>query len=280
MAEQFSLQESLTHTYQNLIEKIIEISPQFLGAIFLLFLGWIAALVLRAMTKRLVLGFDWLFRRIARSDGFAKEKIKNSYATIAGNIVFWIVMLFFFTAAGNMLGWEMFSGWINSVINHLPNLITGLLIILAGFLLGNGLKTATATTASTAGFEQSELIGRIVQALVIVTAIILGTNQIGINVHLLSNTLIISIGVLLWGGALAFGLGAKSLIANIIGSQTARKHCRIGETLTIGEISGVVVEVTQTSIILDSEKGRIVIPGKEFQSSIISLSTSYEDTNS
>ena len=277
MTGQFSLQESLTQTYQNLIEKIIQISPQLLGAIFLLIAGWVLAMVLRATTKKLVFGFDWMFRRLARSDGFAHERIRSSYATIAGNIVFWIVMIFFFTAAGNMLGWEMFAGWMDSVINHLPNLITGFLIILAGFLLASGLKSATVTAASTAGFEQSELIGRSVQALVILTAIIVGTNQIGINVHLLSNTLIISIGVLLGGGALAFGLGAKTLIANIIGAQTARKHCRVGESMTIGEVSGVVTEVTQTSIILDTGKGRTLIPAKEFQNSIISLSSTLED---
>ncbi|MFK7968648.1 MAG: hypothetical protein AB8B68_05860 [Rickettsiaceae bacterium] len=45
--------------------------------------------------------------------------------------------------------------------------------------------------------------------MIIFSAIIIGTEQIGLNVQLLSNLLMLALGVLLAGGALAFGLGAK-----------------------------------------------------------------------
>ena len=53
-----------------------------------------------------------------------------------------------------MLGWQMFSNWMNNVVTYLPNLITGLLIILAGFLLSNGARSVVISTAHSAGIEQ------------------------------------------------------------------------------------------------------------------------------
>ncbi len=275
----FNWQESLSQTYEVVVKQFIEIAPQLLGAIALLIAGWIAACAMQAAAKKLVEGLDSLFKRAATIDGAKQERMKRSYAVIIGKLIFWIIMLFFITAAGNMLGWKMFSGWMDSIINYLPNLITGLLIILAGFLLGNGIRTTIISTADATGVEQSKLLGRTVQMLVFLTAIIVGASQTGINVGLLSNILIITIAVLLAGGALAFGLGAKTLIANIIGAQYMRKHCRIGEEIIIGEAHGVIAEVTETSIVLDTDGRRTVVPAKNFHECVSHFFSDNEHSN-
>jgi small-conductance mechanosensitive channel len=115
------------------------------------------------------------------------------------------------------------------------------------------------------------MLGRVVQVVILFTTLVIGIEQIGINVGFLTNVLLVIIGVLLAGGALAFGLGAKTLIANIIGAQYLRKHCRIGEWMRLGDVEGIIVEVTQTSIVLDTELGRTVIPAQHFQEQISSF---------
>ncbi len=276
--EAFSVKSALVETYEQFASHIIQNTPQILGAIFLLFAGWILALSLRAATRKLIGGFDWVFKRAAKTGSENQFNLRSSYASIIGNAVYWVIILFFVAAAANTLGWKMFSGWMDNIITQLPSLIAGLLIILAGFLLGNGLKTATISTALTTGIEHGELLGRSVQVLVILTSIIIGAGQIGINVHLLSNTLIVSIGVLFFGGALAFGLGAKTLIENVIGAQYARKHCRIGENVVLGDLRGVLIEVTPTSMILETQEGRVIVPAKKFQEEVIQLSSNIAET--
>lgn len=105
------------------------------------------------------------------------------------------------------------------------------------------------------------------------TTLIIGVEKIGINVDFLTNVLILVIGVLAAGGALAFGLGAKTLIENIIGAQYVKKHSQIGELMPIGEFSGCIVDITQTSIVLDGPSGRVVIPAKKFQELISQFSS-------
>ena len=272
----FSWQESLTSTYEAFTSQIIAFAPQLIGAIALLIVGWIVAHALRITTTKIVKGFDSLFQRAARAEGARQEKIKSSYAVIMSRIVFWTTIIFFIAATGNILGWSMFSNWMSSVIIYLPNFITGLLIILAGFLFSNGAKTAVMGATSSVGIARSETLARVVQIVILFTALVIGIKQIGINVDFLTNVLMVIVGVLLLGGAFAFSLGAKTLVANIIGAQYVRKHCRVGEQMQMGDIEGSVIEVTQTSIVLETEYGRTLIPAKYFQERVSSFKSKEE----
>jgi hypothetical protein len=278
--EPLSWQESLAFTYHEFTAQIIAFAPKLLGAIALLLVGWLLALVLRIATRKLIRGVDFVFLRVAKTGGIRQESIKRSYAELVSKIVFWIVMMFFITATTNMLGWKMFANWLNSLITYLPNLIAGLLIIFAGFILGNIARTGVVNTANNAGINQGEMLARVTQLTILLTAILVGIEQIGINVDFLTNVLIVMVGVLLAGATLAFGLGARTLVANIIGAQYFRKHCRIGEHMQLGELEGSVVEVTQTSIVLDTGSGRTVIPAKKFQETACQLSSPSVDTES
>lgn len=269
----FSWKESLTMTYEEFSAQIISFAPQLIGAIALLFLGWLVALVLRLVTRKLIRGFDSVFNRVVRSNAVRQDVLKRSYAKIVSRIVFWAVMIFFIAAAANMLGWSMFSNWMNSVVAYLPNLISGLLIILAGVLLGNVARAGILNAAYSAQIKQGGLLARTAQIVILFTTLVVGIEQIGIDVSFLTNVLIVVIGVLLAGATLAFSLGAKTLVANLVGAQYVRKHCRVGEQMTVGEVDGNVVEVTQTSIILETGSGRTVIPAKYFQEQVIRLSS-------
>ena len=258
-------QDTLIQTFQVFNQQIITFAPILFGAVMLLLLGWLIAYVLSKAAEKIVTSFDTLFKRATKTDISTSNQMKRSYATIISRVVFWIVMLFFVTAAANMLGWQMFSTMMASIIAYLPNIVIGLAIILAGILLSQSLRSGVVRAAKTAGIEQSEFLAREVQIVIIFTVIVIGIEQIGVNVGFITNVLIVIIGVLLAGGALAFSLGAKTFVANIIGAQNLRKHCQVGEYMQLGDAAGTIIDITQTSIILDTPNGRTVIPAKHFQ---------------
>ena len=115
--------------------------------------------------------------------------------------------------------------------------------------------------------------------IVFITTLIIGIKQIGINVDFITNVLVVTLGAFLGGAALAFGMGARTLVANIIGGQHVRERCRVGEQMQLGGYEGKVVEVTQTSIILDTKLGRTVIPAKHFQEQVSSFISSTAESN-
>jgi len=274
------LKASMIQTFEVFTRQFIELAPQLIGAVALLLAGWVVARLLRALTEKLVGGFDSIFKRTDNAGGAKPGRMRRAYIVIVSRFVFWTVILFFIAVTANMLGWKMFSGWMDSIIHYLPNLIAGLAIVLTGFLVGNSARSIVTSAAGSAGIEQNELLARIVQMVILFTAMLVGIEQIGINVQFLTTTIIVVIGILLAGGALAFGLGAQTLIANVIGAQYLRKHCRLGEQMQIGDVDGIVAEVTRTSIVLETESGRTVVPAKAFHEQVSSFSSSLKDSGS
>jgi len=270
---------SIIQTFEAFNREAIELAPQFIAATALLIVGWIVARLLRSVTEKLIGGFDSIFTRTEKAGGAKPGRMKRAYIVIISRSVFWSTMLFFLAVTANMLGWKMFSGWMDGIIHYLPNLIAGLAIVLAGLLLGNSARAIVSSAAGSAGVEQNEILGRIVQLVIFFTAMLVGVEQIGINVDFLTTMIIVTIGILLAGGSLAFGLGAKTLIANVVGAQYLRKHCRIGERMKIGDIEGTVTEVTRTSIVLETEFGRAVVPAKIFLEQVSDFASSLNEAN-
>lgn len=273
--------EAIVESFSSFAEQIATYLPLLLSGLGILFIGWLVALALAASTRRLLGGLDFLVQRFARTDSAFDIRIRSSYASVTAKIVFWVTLLFFFTVAVNMLGLELFSRWLDSIVAYIPGLLTGLLIILAGFFVANIARTGIQSAMLRAGISQSSAMARSAQVIILFSAVIIGVEQIGLDVDFLSSLIVVVSGTLLAGASLAFALGARDMVANLLGAQYSRKHCRIGETMKIGELEGEIVEITQSSIVLDTGSERAVIPGKLFHEQVSRYSnTQVEDDGS
>lgn len=255
-------QEAISASFQQFADQLAIYLPQLLAGIAILLLGWLLAYLFSRLARRLIQGLDFVFTRLARAG--IGDQLKTRYAVIIEKVVFWVTIIFFITVSANVLGWTLFSRWMDSIVSYLPGLLTGLLIIMVGFVLANFTRSAIMTAALKSGVGQSSMMARSAQIIIIFAAIIIGVEQIGLDVDFLSTLIVVLVGTLFAGAALAFSFGARDLVANLLGAQYCRKHCRLGETMRIGDVEGRVIEVTQLSIVLDTEQGRAVIPAKQF----------------
>lgn len=264
----FSWQEAIRETFTDVSRQVVDYFPQLIGAIGVLLLGWVVAYALSLSTRKLIQGFDALFAKFTQVEGIQRETIQRSYALIIGRIVFWVIMLFFFAVCTNILGWDIFSGWLDSIVGFLPGLISGLVIMLGGFLLSNLARTGILSAAHRAGITQSEIMASAVKMVIIFSSVIIGVEQIGLSIGFLSNIIVATVAILLAGAALAFSLGAKNMVANIIGAQYTRKYCRVGDRVRIGDLEGEIVELSQAFIVLETATGQAIIPAKYFHEQI------------
>lgn len=272
----FDWQGALEKTYEDFSQQAIDHVPELLGAIVLLFAGWLIASFCRVLVAKLIRTFDAFLLKVAQKRGLQQTQ-PRSFARIGSDLVFWGVLLFFVASSANLLGWKIFSGVSEALLTYLPNVLAGLLIILAGFALSGVVRSAVISTAESTGITQVDLLARLAQLSVVLTAVVIGVEQLGINVHFLTTTLIVIAGVLLGGAALAFGLGAKHFVANIIGAQTIRHHYQLGQLIKIGDMEGYLLEITPTIIVLDTEKGRASVPAKLFHEQVTQSIESIDD---
>jgi hypothetical protein len=264
---------AIEETFSGLSQQIVLHTPQLLGAAGLLLLGWIFAKALSLSARKLVEGFDALFVRFMHAETIQRERIQRSYALIISQLVYWVVMIFFLAVGANVLGWDLFSGWLDNIVGYLPGLVTGLLIILAGILLGSLARAAIHSATHRSAPEQSAMMARGIQVVIVFSAVIIGVEQIGLNIGFLSTLIVVVVAGLLGGAALAFGLGARSLVANVIGAQYTRRHCQVGDLIRLGATEGEVIEIAQAGIVIATAEGKAIIPARLFHEEVCHVIT-------
>jgi len=263
--------DALSGVLEQTIERLAIYLPNVLGAFLLLLVGWIVAHALRAISVRLALLGERALARISSGRGSLASRLPSASAKIFGSVVFWVVVLFFLTAATQVLGLNTFTTWLSRVVDYLPTVFVGALIIIAGFLVSKLAREVTEAAAASASDRQRALIGRVVQAGILVTAILVGAEQIGIKVTFLV-ILAAAVGISLVGAvALALSLGAREYVANLIGAHYLRQRYSIGQLVRVAGHEGRILEQTETAVILETAEGRASIPAKVFNEQTIVL---------
>jgi hypothetical protein len=269
-----SMQATLADAYRSFIEYL----PLFLSALLLLLAGWLVARLLRSICIRLAGGLDNVLERISRwSRTRRRLTLTGGARTLIGNAVFWVVILLFVAMAARVARLELFTIWLDRIVAWLPTLLAGGLIALAGWFVSTLVRDLVAAALDSAGSPQSELFGRVAQSAIFLAAMVIGLDQIGIDITFLTTLLAIVVGGLLLSVALAFGLGARDLVANLIGAQQLQRLLEPGQVARIDDIQGQVLELTPTSVILSTENGRMAIPARRFQEVAMLIVTADDD---
>ncbi len=189
--------------------------PRILACLFLIVVGWIIAVIIEGALRR--------FLEFSRFEQFLKEhgvddalgKIRIS--TVIEKIVKYYIILVFIEAAVSMFPVWGISNYLLQVLIYLPVFVVGAAITLFGFLLGEYTKEKILECGKE---KYLGTVGQVVKTAIIVIAVIVGMQTIGINTSLLNQIIItlvqaIALGV---GGAiaLAFGLGGQKEAESII----------------------------------------------------------------
>ncbi len=262
-------------------ESLVEIwayLPTLIAAVAVLLVGWLVGRLARTAVLRSHTIVGRLFGRFGGGVQAGKKRISQRILAVTGSIVFWVTLLVFAAAAAQVAGFDAFTAWLDRMLGFLPNLIAGLLIVVAGFLFSTLVRDVVTATWTSIGAEGNELAGLTAQSIVFVSALVIGLDQIGMDV-----TFLIAVGSVLVGGvllsiALAFGLGAQDFVSNVIAARQLRVDLKIGDYARCGNVEGRILEITKTNVILVNDQGRALIPASRLQqsSSEIVLEDSHE----
>ena len=151
-----------------------------------------------------------------------------------------------------------------SILKYSPNVLAAIVIISVAIIFGKFIAGAISSLGEQIGLDHANTLGRIAQYLILLTAIIIAIDQIGFEVMFLVNILNIILACSLLAAALAFGLGARTSVSNILASFYVRKRYKVGDIVKIGEIEGRIIKIDTTLVVMETETGQFSIPAKEF----------------
>lgn len=259
--------------YQQLIEDIramlaslwdflLELVPKLILGLFVLLIGYLIARFIQLLVSRFIGYLDRIINK--NLNGRQLSVNLSSSKTFISRAFFWIIVFFFITLFTEILGLPVITSWLAGLGLYLPKLLSGVVVIFFGIILSRLTSDLVKSRTFKSGIYSSKVLGRIIKYIIMVIAIIVAINQVGIDISFLTSLTYILLASLMLGAAMAFGMGAKTSVSNILGSYYIARNYTEGNLIRIGEHEGKIIKITTTSVVLESASGQITIPAKDF----------------
>ena len=194
---------------------IAEFVPALLGALVILFAGYLlATLVERAIEK--------LLRRIRLNEFLDRGGVLAAVertgqhvnpSRVLANLVFWFVMLIVLIIAANAIGLESLASVFSELVSYLPSVMSAIVIIIVGLVLGR--FVGGIILASAGGVHGGPTLSRVGRYGVVVLAIFMALQELGIATEIVTTAFAILFGAVALALALSFGLGNRELAGEI-----------------------------------------------------------------
>ncbi len=263
--------DGLVQAFQAMMLQVQNYLPRAAIAVLVLVAGWLIAKLLRMLVIRGIGGLDRLWQSFTAKRGLTHLQLRPPPTRIVAELVFWLLMLLFVTLAAEILGLGIFSAWLMKIVASLPLVIGGLLIVLVGLVVSSLARDVVATAATSAGLSHGHVLGRLAQIIILLVAIIIGIEQIGFDTAFLSVVAGIVLAAALGGFALAFGLGARTHVSNMIAANQLRSIYHIGDTIRIGDVEGRISFIGLTRVMIETASGSVDVPAKLFDEEVTAI---------
>jgi len=255
---------ALNRVMDDLARRVPEYLPNILGAVLLLVIGWLVARLLRAWTARSVARLNWLFAGRAVEQELKASGVDRLASEAAGLVVFWLVFLAFLAAAGEVLGLAVVTTGLSRLAQYLPNIFGAVLVLLAGLVLANLARGAVNRAAISTQLGYGPFLGQSVRVVILLVAGVIALDQLGVDSQLLIVSTNILIASVIGGTALAFALGSRTAVSNILALHYLTQAYKLGQRIRVGDIEGEIVDFKKNGVVLASAEGLVLVPAQEF----------------
>lgn len=254
----------LGEPFREVVERLYAYLPRLVGAGLVLLAGWIAARTLRHFVVRVLKRLEPVLPGRTAGD----SEVETLAVRLIGALVFWLVFLVSAVVAFEVMGLSALTATMAQFAAYLPRLIAAVLIMAGGVILSNVTVSWISSVAKAANIAYAESVAKAAKVVVLMFAAVVALSQAGIDSSLLVVAVGIFFGTFLGAVALAFGLGARPTVSNLIASHYLQRTYRVNQRIRIGHHEGRIVELTPTGVMLDTGEGAAFIPAQVFSEEV------------
>ncbi len=198
---------SLANLFSDFLTSVLKTAPSLVGAFLLLLIGWI----LGRIAERLVLE---LLKRF-RTDNYFKIGKNVRISEIISLLTSWIIYLVFISAAVDYLRILTLTLFFSNIVSFLSRLLSGTVILLVGYTVASYVQKQVEEIKT--GY--SEVLGQVIFFFSLIITISMAFQVVGIPTDLLNGIILLLVGGIALGMAIALGLGLKDSVGKL-----AKKH--------------------------------------------------------
>jgi len=227
-------------------------------AVVVLIAGMVLAHFARIWCARVLTLMD---QRLAHQATTATSALTPRFIDRFSKGLFWLLVLLTVIAALRILGVGGFSVLADEVVAWVPKVVIALAIVGAGHLVG--LVSRGLVSRLGPALPADSPIPRLVHASAVLVALVMALQQLGIDITFITQLMVVLLGITAGGMVLAFALGARQHVANLIGRSELGRYS-VGERIRVDGQEGEILEIHRTGVDLATGEGRVTVPASRF----------------
>jgi len=242
----------------------VAILPKVALALFVLLAGWLVGLLVRSLARK----------GVEKATAFAKRRFGGLPGPLARlpwalfgivpNILYALALLLALAIAAETLDLPILTSWLSQILNFLPQAIVAALLVAAGFAGGGWLRGVVDEGMAGSRLAGSKVVGVSIHAMAAVVSVVVAADLLGIDLSFLTTTFYILLASLGLTGGLAFALGCRPMVANIVACYSLGSEFRPGARVRIGQSEGRIVRIAGGFVQVETADGLASLPGACF----------------
>ena len=202
----------------------------------------------------LLLAIDRQSAKLATTE---ESLIPPGLVRVSRVFVFWLLVAGSVLLALRVMGIGGLPELLNSVLGFMPKLFIAFSIIMAGHLLG--LFSAQMLSRLSDGWSSKSAVPRLSYLAIMAVAVVMGLQHVNVDISFVTQLVLILVGTVSAGLMLAFSLGARRHVANLL-ARRELSRLAIGDRVNIGGVEGNIVDIHNTAVDLATEEGIASVP--------------------
>ena len=217
--------ELIADPVRQMLTKILDYLPILLGALIILIVGWIVAKIIRRAVEWLLktVRFDVMADKTGITEVLRKGDLRITASQVVSGLVYWLIIIMVLVMTVEALGLPRASDVLASLFAYVPKVIAALLVLVVAMFLASFVSGIVRTAAGNANLPRPELIAGISQWAIIIFAVTIAMEELGIAPLLVGTAFNIILGGVVLALALAFGLGGKDAAARYL-EELKKRH--------------------------------------------------------
>jgi len=213
----------LTQAMQELTRGFAHILPRIIVLVIIAFVGWVVAYLLKVFLRSILrlIKFDKLSESAGASQLLTKAALPSA-TELVSRFVFWVTWVGLILLGVNVLGIFGLQKQIATLLLFLPRLFVALFTMFFGLLAASFFSRAALLAAVNANFPSPRLLSVSVRSIIIIFVLSLAFEEVGVADETMLVAFGIAFGALMFGLAIAFGMGGKDLAQQFLEKRFVR----------------------------------------------------------
>ncbi len=257
---------------EDLLRTLAEFVPRLVGAVLVLLVALVVALLLQRLMARFLegIGLDDLFETTGAATSLWQLGYEGGPSRLLGIVLFWGVMLTGVAGSLSVLGLSSLENTMDQIVNLSGRALVALVILIAGVMSAGWLAELVAREAENAGLRGSNVFRRVVFTTIVAVAALLAASQLGLQTYILVLTAVVVLATIGLVAALSLGQGLALLSGNIAAGPYVQDGTDVGDVISVNGIEGTVEELGYASITVRSEDGHLYrIPNRTLLENVV-----------